>query len=230
MWQAQKHEGREKASIKASITNSNNNWETFILQQSLKRFLKSKSKVWIQLNILTSFLDKKQLVSWKQFSIDLYHTPYLYCLNSKKQSSIQVIWIRHWSKLYCIPERGRICGCFMREFYNITFNNSITRKETLNKNIKKWMTTFPKPRTHTYNWAISMERIWWDEMPCRYYGFHFRFSWWPSPWLRQILKVSNKVWSNTNWPWCNNQPFLITSWCIKQRWGWIKARYTCKWS
>jgi hypothetical protein len=38
-------------------------------------------------------------------------------LNSKKQSSIQVIWIRQRCKLHVIPASGRICGCFMRDFW-----------------------------------------------------------------------------------------------------------------
>ena len=74
-----KTRGERESIIEASITNSNNNWETLILQQSLKRFLKSKCKVWIQLNILTSFLDKKQLVSIKQFSSNIF---FFFCLIS----------------------------------------------------------------------------------------------------------------------------------------------------
>ena len=54
-------------------------------------------------------------------------SPYLYCLNSEKQSSIQVIRLRHRSKFHGIPESGRICGCFMREVYQkfLTFLENI---------------------------------------------------------------------------------------------------------
>lgn len=50
-----------------------------------------------------------------RFRRNFQTSPYLYCLNCQKQSPIQVIWIRHWSKPNGVPERWRICGCFMRE-------------------------------------------------------------------------------------------------------------------
>lgn len=60
---------------------------------------------------------------------------YLYCLNRKKQSPIQVVWVRHWSKLQGIPGR-RICDFFQDR--NLCIQVVNIRKEQLhNKNTEK---------------------------------------------------------------------------------------------
>jgi len=81
-----KRERERVLNFKAYITDSNNDRGAFILQQSLKKYVKLHKIT--RLIIPVSFLDLKYNFANTHFN---FFTCYLYCLNSKKQSSIQVV-------------------------------------------------------------------------------------------------------------------------------------------